>query len=106
MFLSLTIGFILGAAVIIFALQNPTVVALHFLGFAFESSLALVVIIAFAAGVGITALVSLPSALGHSFHIRRLQKDKTLLENDLHALRNEREVAQTIVVTPAADTHF
>ena len=46
MILSLILGFLLGAAALLFALQNTAIVALSFLGWQFESSLAVVIILA------------------------------------------------------------
>ncbi len=59
----LLIGFVLGAAVIIFALQNTEIVSLMFLGWQFESSLALVILLAIASGVAVSALVSLQTVV-------------------------------------------
>ena len=83
MIFPLIIGFVLGAAVIVFALQNTAVVALMFLGWQFESSLALLVLITFAAGVLISLLVSIPSALKDGFRIMGLKKENRKLAAEL-----------------------
>ncbi|KND47105.1 MAG: hypothetical protein AB199_01595 [Parcubacteria bacterium C7867-004] len=79
----LLIGFILGAAVIIFALQNTEVASLMFLGWQFESSLALVILLAIASGVIISALVSLPSAIANGIRMMALRKENVNLRKEL-----------------------
>lgn len=87
MILSLILGFLLGAATLLFALQNTSVVALSFLGWGFESSLALVTLIFFAAGILVSLLVSIPSALKDSFRIMGLKKENRELREELEAAR-------------------
>lgn len=83
MILSLILGFLLGAAALLFALQNTAVVALSFLGWQFESSLALLILIAFATGVIVSLLVSIPSAIRDSFKIMGLKKENRRLAEKL-----------------------
>lgn len=85
--LYLIFGFILGAGTLVFALQNTAIVTLSFLGWQFESSLALVIIIAAAAGVLMGILSALPSIIGSSFHIRALKKDNKALAAHADALQ-------------------
>jgi len=101
MILSLLLGFLLGAAALLFALQNTGITALTFLGWQFESSLALLVLIAFGAGALTALLVSLPSALRDGFRIMRLKREnKTLVEELTRAKTNvvvvEEEVAPVL----------
>lgn len=83
MILPLILGFLLGASAIVFALQNTAIVALSFLGWQFESSLALLILMAFAAGVTVSLLVSIPSAVKDSFRIRGLKNDNKKLTRQL-----------------------
>lgn len=83
MILSLILGFLLGAAALLFALQNTAVVAVSFLGYQFESSLALLILITFAAGVLVSLLVSIPSAMKDSFRIMGLKKENRKLAETL-----------------------
>lgn len=99
MILSLIVGFLLGAAAILFALQNTAVVALTFLGWQFESSLALLVLIALMVGVVISFLVSIPSAVKDSFRIMGLKKENKGLRDELNAYRSQPE---TVIVTEPA----
>lgn len=96
MILSLILGFLLGAAALLFALQNTDVVALSFLGWQFESSLALLILIAFAGGIIVSLLVSIPSALKDSFKIMSVRKENRKLLDELAECRRTKE---TVVVT-------
>lgn len=100
MILSLILGFLLGAAALLFALQNTGVTALTFLGWQFESSLALLILIAFAAGALTALLVSLPSALRDGFRIMRLKRENKTLADEVSRLRStvlvEEEVAPVL----------
>lgn len=96
MILSLILGFLLGAAALLFALQNTAVVALSFLGWQFESSLALLILIAFAAGIVVSLLVSIPSALKDSFKIMSVRKENRKLKDELEECRRAQG---TVVVT-------
>lgn len=86
MIISLLFGFLLGAAALLFALQNTGVTALTFLGWQFESSLALLVLIAFAAGALTALLVSLPSAFRDGFRIMRLKRENKALSEEVSRL--------------------
>ncbi len=79
MILSLFVGFILGAAAFLFALQNIEPVSLSFMGAQFESSLAVVVLCSVAVGILISLLAALPSALGSSFRIMGLKSENKKL---------------------------
>lgn len=89
MILSLLLGFLLGAAALLFALQNTGVTALTFLGWQFESSLALLILIAFASGALTALLVSLPSALRDGFRIMRLKRENKTLVDEITRLRTD-----------------
>lgn len=79
MIFSLLIGFLLGAATLMFALQNTEVVALTFMGWQFESSLALLVIASVAVGILISILAFIPSAVARSFRIMGLKNENKKL---------------------------
>lgn len=96
MILSLILGFLLGAAALLFALQNTDVVALSFLGWQFESSLALLILIAFAAGIIVSLLVSIPSAVKDSLKIMSVKKENRRLED---ALAECRRAQGTVIVS-------
>lgn len=79
MILSLLVGFVLGAAALLFALQNTQIVALTFLGWQFESSLALLVLVSLGVGILISILAFIPSALERSFRIMGLKNENKKL---------------------------
>lgn len=100
MILSLILGFLLGAAALLFALQNTDVVALSFLGWQFESSLALLILMAFAAGIVVSLLVSIPSAVKDSLGLMSLRKENKRLASEL---AEARRTPDTIVVSETID---
>jgi uncharacterized integral membrane protein len=102
--LPLFLGFILGAATIIFALQNPAMVSLTFLGWGFDSSLAAVIMLAAAAGGLLGILFSLPSIISKSLTIRTLRKENQGLRDEADTLQqwNEQTVAHYEGRTAAA----
>ncbi len=87
MIFSLIVGFALGIAALLFALQNTEVVALSFLGWQFQSSLALLVLVAVGVGIVISILASIPSALSASFRIMGLKKENKNLAQEVEAHR-------------------
>lgn len=56
-----------------FAVQNTQLATVSFLGWHFEASLVIVLLITFAAGVLATMLILMPSSLKKSLEIRRLK---------------------------------
>lgn len=95
MILSLLAGFVLGAAALLFALQNTDVVALSFLGWQFESSLALLVLASIAVGVLISVLASIPSAISASFRIMGLKKENKNLAKEVEMHRQAQTSTNT-----------
>ncbi len=93
MILSLILGFLLGVAALLFALQNTAVVELSFMGWQFESSLALLILMAFAAGIVVSLLVSIPSAVKDSFRIGGLKKENKKLVSEVN---ESRRVSQAV----------
>lgn len=93
MILSLILGFLLGAAALLFALQNTAVVELSFMGWQFESSLALLILMAFAAGIIVSLLVSIPSAVKDSFRIMSLKKENKKLVDEVNEHRRTNQAA-------------
>ena len=101
--LSLLLGFLLGAAALLFALQNTEVVALRFLGWQFESSLALLVLAALTTGVLISILASVPSFIGSSLRIMSLKKENRRLAQEVERQREEGVVVIDEGVPPVLD---
>lgn len=86
MLLSLIIGIVLGAASILFAFENTTVVSLTFLGWQFASPIAVIVVLAVAVGVFIGILSALPSIVRRSWYIRTLRRENAALEDEVATL--------------------
>ena len=87
MILSLFLGFILGVAALLFALQNTEVVSLVFMGWQFQSSLALLVLVSLGMGVLISIFASIPSAVSTHFRLRGLEKTNKSLVTEVEAFR-------------------
>lgn len=93
MLFTLIIGFVLGAAAIVFVLQNTAIVALTFLSWQFEASLALLVIISILVGFILTLLIMLPGSIGNSFKMRRLRKQAEALAAEAQHHKQVADVA-------------
>ncbi len=85
MIFSLLLGIVIGAAALLFALQNMESVSLSFIGYQFESSLALLVIASVGVGMLICALASIPSAISSAFRIMGLKKENRKLVETVQA---------------------
>jgi putative membrane protein len=95
------IGSILGAGVVIFMLQNISSVSVAFLGWQFEGSLALIVILAVVVGMVISWLLAIPDMLRLSdlkSNNKKLQKDLELHKQKLSETEGKLSQAETPVV--------
>jgi uncharacterized integral membrane protein len=90
----LVIGLIIAILAVIFAVQNTTPVVLSFFIWKFGGSLALVVLVALAAGALVGILVSLPGSVKNSWKNKNQQKKITSLEASLEDLRSQLTQAQ------------
>lgn len=88
MILSLILGFAIGAGAIIFILQNTAIVALTFLGWQFESSLAIVVMLAILIGIVFSLLASIPSAINSTLILSKLRKENRNLQEEAEKYRH------------------
>lgn len=88
-------GFVLGIGALIFALQNTAVVTLSFMGWQFESSLALLVVVTLVVGMLISALALLPSAIAESIKIMSLKNENKKLVEELEKKQHALVAAQT-----------
>lgn len=98
MIFSLILGVVLGAAAVIFILQNVAIVDVAFFSWHFQGSLALVLLMTFLVGILITLLLVLPETIGHYFRFRTLQKENARLAEDL---RKQKELTVFAKQTPA-----
>ncbi len=83
MILFLILGLLLGAVVVVFAIQNITPVTVTFLTWDFHGSLALVLVLAVVVGILISILVSLPDVVRKSLMISKLKSANTKLNDEL-----------------------
>ncbi len=83
MFLFLIIGLLLGALVIIFAVQNLALISITFLTWQFEGSLALLLVLAVVVGMVLNWLLSLQNAFRKRSEINRLKDNNEKLEDEL-----------------------
>jgi putative membrane protein len=79
------IGSILGAAVVVFVLQNITPVSVQFLSWHFDGSIAFIVILSVLAGAIISWLLSIPAL----FKLSNLENHNKRLQKDLDAHRQK-----------------
>lgn len=92
--ISLILGFVLGAGALVFALQNNEVVSLTFLNWQFESSLALVFLLAVGAGLVLGVLISVPSIISRSLTIMALKRERKGLTDETSALRERSQAVE------------
>ena len=100
MIIFLIFGLLLGAVAVIFALQNVAVVTVMFMGWQFQGSLALIILLSVAVGVVISLLVSMPGTIKKSFQISRLRKENArflerLGEKDVEVREEKGKLAAT-----------
>lgn len=93
MALTLILGFILGAASLLFIIQNTAIVALTFLQWQFQTSIAVLVLLAILVGIVFTILFILPGAIGDAFRMRRLSKHNEALAREAEAQRQAAHAA-------------
>ncbi len=81
MVITLIFALVLAIIAVIFALQNPTLIAANFFGYEVESSLALFVLIGLGVGLLIGVLVMTPGRIKSSFANSRHRKKIGELES-------------------------
>lgn len=84
------LGLLLGAVAVVFSLQNIEIVTVTFFQWSFESSLAVVLLLAIASGVVISLLILLPGTIGSHFSLRRLLKGNKKLEEEVRRQKEMR----------------
>jgi uncharacterized integral membrane protein len=104
MALTLILGFVLGAASLLFIIQNTAVVGLSFLHWQFETSIAMLVLMAILVGIVLTLLFILPGAIGDSFRMRKLRKHNESLANEAEVQRQAAHEA-TVRLADAQTPH-
>lgn len=104
MIISLILGLIVGAASVIFALQNIFPVTVVFLAWEVTASLAVLIALSILVGIILCALLSIPESISNALEISRLKKEnKKLQENFIatHVVKSETPAGtpvETVVV--------
>jgi uncharacterized integral membrane protein len=93
MILFLIGGFLIGAVIVAFALQNTATVVVALFSWRIGSSLALIIILAMISGALISSLLSLPRSIKKSFQISNLKKQNSKLEKELVDQKNKVEIS-------------
>jgi putative membrane protein len=83
MIISLILGVVLGAVLVIFVLQNVAIVTVSFITWQLTGSLALVLLASIISGVVITLLILLPSLIRDDFRLASLKKQKKEVDDEL-----------------------
>lgn len=78
-------GLILGAAGVIFALQNVFPVTVTFLGWEMTASLAVIVILSLILGVLTSILMTVPGAIENYFTISQLKRENKKLIKEVNS---------------------
>jgi lipopolysaccharide assembly protein A len=90
MFISLFVGLILGAAAVVFSLQNITTVSVAFMDWQFESSLAVILLLALGTGALISWLLCLKKSLLASSYKREVANLKDRLAGKVVEVEEEK----------------
>lgn len=94
------VGLLLGAASVIFALQNVDIITVSFFSWHLTGSLALILLVAIATGVMIAFLLLLPKSVSDYLKYRSLQAENKKLEEEL---RKQKELTVFAKNTPATE---
>jgi len=89
--LILILALIFAILAVIFAVQNPAIVAITFYGYSVEGSLALVILISVGIGIIIGALILTPGAIKRGFELRSHRRKVGGLEKSLEKSLEEQK---------------
>lgn len=97
------IGILLGAAALMFILQNFMLISVNFLVWHFDGSLAFVILLSVVAGILIGTVLSLPELIRRGSHSSRLEKYNRQLATELDVHKEKLAVTETPVVIQTND---
>ena len=106
MIFPLILGILLGAAAVVFALQNTAVITISFFTSHLEGSLALILLVSVAVGIVISLLIVLPESISNYFQYKRLLKTNAKLEEELRKQKELTVFAKTTPTTPGEISHL
>lgn len=92
-------GILLGGLVVVFALQNVSVVTVHFFSQQIEGSLALILLITMVTGALAAYLTVLPETISSYFRHRKLKKENTQLREELAKQKELTHFAKKTIAT-------
>jgi uncharacterized integral membrane protein len=103
--LTLILAVIFAILAVIFASQNPAIVAITFYGYSVEGSLAVVILIYVGIGILIGALILAPGAIKRSLELRRHRRKMGGLEKTLEEQNDKIAKAEHIITmyNPASE---
>ena len=93
----LILGAILGAAFIIFVLQNVAPITVTFFTYHLTGSLSVILFLSLIAGMLISILILLPSFIRDEYRISKLKKQNDDLANELAATKSTAEVGTVVI---------
>lgn len=82
MIIFLILGLIIGAAAVVFVLQNVVPITVTFLSWHLSGSLAVILLLALLCGMLIAVLVLLPSTIRAEWRLRKLMKQNKRLQSE------------------------
>lgn len=94
------VGLLLGAAAVIFALQNVAVITVTFFSWQLTGSLSLILLLTMTSGILITIFLLLPEFINNYFRYKNLKKENKNLEEEL---RKQKELTVFAKHTPPTD---
>jgi uncharacterized integral membrane protein len=100
------LGLVLGGVAVIFSFQNISAVSVVFLGWTFESSMAVVLSLSVLTGILIALLLTLPELVTNYFQNRSLKTKIKVLEEDLRKQRELAHFARKAPPTEETITHI
>ncbi len=103
MFIFLVLGALIGALSVVFFLQNTVPVTVMFMSWQIEGLLGIILALAFAGGVMMTALFSLPNIISDWIVSAQLRRRIKQLESDLDEAKKREEGAKFDVHTNLDD---
>ena len=103
MFIFLALGALIGALSVIFFLQNTEPITVIFLNWQLEGLLGIILALAFAGGVMMTALFSLPSLISDWIESTQLRRRIKLLEDNLAEAKKREEGTKFVVQSNLED---
>jgi uncharacterized membrane protein YciS (DUF1049 family) len=93
---------VLLALIAVFAVQNPGVITVHFLSLSGDTSLLIVIVVAFGVGALAGALASLPAHFRKKSEVAAAKRRVRELENEVAALAGKAAVPKPTETPPAA----